>query len=262
MLNYEILGQLRVSGRPGVSAPRARKVETLLSVLLAKSNQVVTTEHLIGEIWGENPPARASAALYVYVSQLRKLLRGSINGTGGTEENAVESPVVTSPRGYSLHVGTGELDADRFTRLYEQGRALHHDRSYGQAASVLREATNLWRGEVFGGFTDSPDVQAYAALLEETRLECLELLMETELLIGRHREVVGQLSALAKEHTLRETFYEYLMTALLRSNRRAEALETFASARQNLVRQLGIEPGSSLRKLHHSILVGELSDAV
>ncbi|HEY3712393.1 MAG TPA: AfsR/SARP family transcriptional regulator [Amycolatopsis sp.] len=253
-MNYEILGQIRVSGRPGVSAPRARKIETLLAALLAKNNQVVTTEHLIGEIWGENPPARASAALYVYVSQLRKLLRG----TGESDE----SPVVTSPRGYSLHVGIDELDADRFTRLYQEGRALHWDRSYGQAAKVLRQAADLWRGEAFGGFTDSPDVQAYAALLEESRLECLELLMETELLIGRHREVVGQLSALAKEHTLRETFYEYLMTALLRSNRRAEALETFASARQNLVQQLGIEPGSSLRKLHHSILVGELSDAV
>jgi DNA-binding SARP family transcriptional activator len=248
-MNYEILGQMRISGRPGVSAPRARKIETLLTVLLAKNNQVVTTEHLIGEIWGENPPARASAALYVYVSQLRKLLRG-------TGDDGDENPVVTSPRGYSLHIGIDELDADRFTRLYEEGRALHRDRGYGQAAAILREAANLWRGPAFGGFTDSPDVQAYAALLEERRLECLELLMETELLIGRHREVVGQLSALAKEHTLRETFYEYLMTALLRSNRRAEALETFASARQNLVQQLGIEPGSSLRKLHHSILVG------
>jgi DNA-binding SARP family transcriptional activator len=254
-MDYEILGQMRVGGRPGVSAPRARKIETLLAVLLARHNQVVTTEHLINELWGENPPARASAALYVYVSQLRKLLRG----TGG---DADDSPVVTSPRGYSLHVGIDELDADRFTRLFQQGRALYWDRSYKEAATVLRGATNLWRGEAFGGFADSPDVQTYASLLEESRLECLELLMETELLIGRHREVVGQLSALAKEHTLRETFYEYLMTALLRSNRRAEALETFASARHHLVQQLGIEPGSSLRKLHQSILVGEMSDAV
>ncbi|MDQ2583531.1 AfsR/SARP family transcriptional regulator [Saccharothrix yanglingensis] len=254
-MNYEILGQIRVSGRPGVSAPRARKVETLLAVLLAKDNQVVTTEHLINELWGDNPPARASAALYVYVSQLRKLLRG----TGDAPE---ESPLVTSPRGYSLHVGAGELDADRFTFLYQRGRSLYRDRGYGPAATVLREAAALWRGQAFGGFTDSPDVQAYAALLEEKRLECLELLMETELLVGRHREIVGQLSALAKEHTLRETFHEYLMTALLRSNRRAEALEAFASARQNLGEQLGIEPGNSLRKLHHSILFEELTDAI
>jgi DNA-binding SARP family transcriptional activator len=255
MLNFEILGQIRVSGGPGVGAPRARKTETLLAILLAKNNQVVTTEHLIDQLWGDYPPARASAALYVYISQLRKLLRGD-------GANAKQSPVVTSPRGYSLHVGPDELDADRFTRLYRQGRVLHRHRSYGQAATVLRQAIELWRGPAFGSFTDSPDVQAYAALLEESRLECLELLMEAELLIGRHREVVGQLSALAKEHTLRETFYEYLMTALLRSNRRAEALETFASARQHLVQQLGIEPGSSLRKLHQSILVGEMSDAV
>ncbi|WP_018681335.1 AfsR/SARP family transcriptional regulator [Actinokineospora enzanensis] len=250
---YEILGQIRVSGRPGVSAPRARKVETLLAVLLAKNNQVVTTEHLIGAIWGDSPPARASAALYVYVSQLRKLLRGTEDG---------ESPLVTSPHGYTLHVDADELDADRFTRTYQHGRALYRDRRYGQAATVLREASDLWRGPAFGGFVDSADVQTYAALLDESHLECLELLMETELLVGRHREIVGQLSALAKEHTLRETFYEYLMTALLRSNRRAEALETFASARQHLVRQLGIEPGVSLRRLHHSILVNEMSDAV
>lgn len=253
MLDYEILGQLRISGGPGVNAPRARKIETLLAVLLAKRNQVVTTDHLVDEIWGAAPPARASATLYVYVSQLRKLLRGS-------GERTQQSPVVTSPRGYSLHVDADQLDADRFTRLYRKGRALRRDGSCKQAATALRQAADLWRGPAFGGFVDSPDVQAYVTLLDESRLECLELLMETELLIGHHREVVCQLSALAKEHTLRETFYEYLMTALLRSNRRAEALETFASARDNLVEQLGIEPGRSLRELHHSILVGERSD--
>lgn len=252
-MNYEILGQIRVSGPPGVGAPRARKVETLLAVLLAKANQVVTTEHLIAEIWGDNPPARASAALYVYISQLRKLLRGSQGG---------ESPVITSPRGYSLIVADDELDADRFARRYAQGRNEYRNRNYRQAAVVLREATELWRGPAFGGFIDAPDVQAYATLLEESRLECLELLMETELLIGRHREVVAQLSALTKEHSLRETFCEYLMTALLRSNRRAEALEVFAATRRNLVQQLGIEPGPSLRELHQSILVGEMAEPV
>jgi len=254
MLSYDILGPLRVSGRPGVCTPRARKIETLLSVLLAKNNQAVSAGYLIGEIWGDQAPARASAALYVYVSQLRKLLRG-------TEETA-ESPLSTSQRGYLLRVSGDELDADRFARLHDQGRALHADGSYDRAAHVLRVAVDLWRGPAFGGYLDSPDVRAYSSVLEERRLECLELLMETELAIGRHREVVGQLAALAKEHTLRETFTEYLMTALARSNRRAEALETFASARRNLVQQLGIEPGTSLRNLHRNILADELSGVV
>ena len=41
MMNYEILGQIRVSGRPGVSAPRARKIEALLAALLADRKSVV-----------------------------------------------------------------------------------------------------------------------------------------------------------------------------------------------------------------------------
>lgn len=252
-MNYDILGQIRISGASGVKAPRARKVETLLAILLAKSNQVVSTEVLMSELWTDSAPNSANAALYVYISQLRKLLRGSSDA---------ESPVITNGHGYSLLVGTDELDADRFLRLYQQGRKAHRDRGYGQAADALRDAWQLWRGPAFGGYRESPIVSAYATLLEENRLECLELLLETELLIGRHREIVGQLSALTKEHTLRETFYQYLMIALSRCGRRAEALEVFTVARKNLGQQLGVEPGRSLRDLHMKILTDELCDAV
>jgi DNA-binding SARP family transcriptional activator len=252
-MNYEVLGQIRVSGASGVTAPTARKVETLLAILLAKANQVVSTEQLVTEIWGDNAPSSANAALYVYISQLRKFLRAS---TGG------DNPVITSGHGYSLRVAADELDSDRFTRLYQQGRKAHRDRSYGQAAETLRAAWRLWRGPAFGGHSESPLVSAYATFLEENRLECVELLLETELLIGRHREIIGQLSALTKEHTLRETFYQYLMIALSRCGRRAEALEVFTVARKNLTRQLGIEPGRSLRDLHMKILTEELVDAV
>jgi SARP family transcriptional regulator, regulator of embCAB operon len=252
-MEYEILGQLRVVGGPGVRAPRARKIETLLAILVAKANQIVTTEQLVLEIWDERPPSRASATVHVYISQLRKMLRGAGEGVG---------PLVTSSRGYSLLVGDGELDADRFNGLCRQGRELYRGRVYGAASEVFRQACGMWRGPVFGGLIDTPVVSAYGALLEETRLECLEFLMETELLMGRHREIVGQLSALTREHALRETFYEYLMIALSRCNRRAEALEVFSVARKRLTQQLGIEPARSLRELQMSILAGDMCDAV
>jgi SARP family transcriptional regulator, regulator of embCAB operon len=253
-MEYDILGQLRIRGGPGVRAPEARKIETLLAILLARANQPVTTDVLVADIWADRPPARASAAVHVYISQLRKLLRG--DGEDGS------GPVVTTSRGYSLRVAPGELDADRFTRLADEGRALFRDRGYGPAGEFLRAACDLWRGPVFGGFVDTTIVGAYATLLEESRLECLELLMETELLRGRHREIIGSLSALTKEHPLRETFYEYLMIALSRCNRRAEALEVFGAARRQLGEQLGIEPGRALRELQLTILDGELCDAV
>ncbi len=45
------------------------------------------------------------------------------------------------------------------------------------------------------------------------------------------------------------------MLALYRSGRRAEALAAYLAARNELVEQLGIEPGTRLRELHQAILV-------
>jgi SARP family transcriptional regulator, regulator of embCAB operon len=252
-LSYEVLGQLRVSGRPGVRTPRARKVETLLAVLLTRANRTVSTEQLVFEIWGENPPGRASAAVHVYISQLRDHLRG---------RPASPVPIVTDARGYSLLVNTGEVDADRFGQLHEHGRALYRDHDHGGAAGRLRQALDIWRGPVFGGFVDTPVVDEYAAHLEERRLACVELFMEVELLCGRHRDVVWELSNLTKEHPLRESFYRYLMIALSRCGRGAEALEVFAVARRQLREQLGVEPGRALRELHMNLLTGDLCDAL
>ncbi|MFD1046009.1 winged helix-turn-helix domain-containing protein, partial [Kibdelosporangium lantanae] len=71
-LRYELLGPLRIiqAGEPrSITAP---KIETLLATLLTRANTVVHSEELLAEIWGSKPPARARAALHVYVSQLRK----------------------------------------------------------------------------------------------------------------------------------------------------------------------------------------------
>jgi DNA-binding SARP family transcriptional activator len=99
-------------------------------------------------------------------------------------------------------------------------------------------------------------VQGHATWLEETRLECLELLLEAELVRGRHREVVGRLYALTTEHPLREMFYQKLMRALYMSDRRADALEVYRTAASRLDQEVGIRPCSALQDLHHSILLG------
>ncbi len=61
-MEFRILGPVEVwDGAQrldlGGSKPRA-----LLAVLLLHPNQVVSTEHLIDQLWGEAPPATASAA--------------------------------------------------------------------------------------------------------------------------------------------------------------------------------------------------------
>ena len=51
-----------------------RKQRSVLAILLLHRGEVVSTERLIDELWGERAPARATKTVQVYVSNLRKAL--------------------------------------------------------------------------------------------------------------------------------------------------------------------------------------------
>jgi DNA-binding SARP family transcriptional activator len=247
-MKYEVLGPLRVTGAGGTSFISPRKAETLLAVLLTRADQVVSTDQLLSEIWATAAPRRANAALHVYVSQLRKILRGPAGGT---------SPIVTRPRGYLLRTGRSRIDADDFQQLTQQGRVHFREHRFEQAAATFEAALGMWTGPAFNGLTDSPLVYGYAIWLEEARLECLEMLMETYLTLGRHREIVGRLRKLSAEHPMRESFYRLRMIALYRCERQVEALEVYRAARKRLTDEVGLEPCQSLQEVHNAILLGE-----
>jgi SARP family transcriptional regulator, regulator of embCAB operon len=245
-VKYEILGPLRVVDEGGVSSLSARKIETLLTVLLIRADQVVSCDQLIEEIWCDDVPRRATAGLHVYVSQLRKWL---------DRPGRADSPVVTRPPGYLLRLGSDELDLHEFQRLSRQGRAYQAAGRPDLAAASLEAALALWRGAVPRDTTCGPVVDGFVTWLEESRLECLEALAEANLRLGRHRELVSRLYSLTTEYPLRESFYRQLMLALYRSERQADALMVYHSARETLHDELGLEPCRTLRELQQAILM-------
>jgi len=108
MVEFRILGPLEVveDDRPLVlGGPKQR---ALLAVLLLHRGEVVSTDRLIDQLWGERPPASAAKSVQVYVSNLRKALGDGLLATRG--------------RGYLLHAANGTLDLDRFEALVAQGR--------------------------------------------------------------------------------------------------------------------------------------------
>jgi hypothetical protein len=123
-----------------------------------------------------------------------------------------------------------------------------------EASARLHEALSLWRGAALAEFTYESFAQAAIARLEEIRLAAVELRIDTDLALGRHDELVGELEALVAEHPLRERLTGSLMTALYRSNRQAEALEVYRGAHRALVDELGLEPSAALRDLQQAIL--------
>lgn len=250
-MEFQILGSVQVHDeRTGVFiVPTGAKQRALLGTLVVRADQLVPTELLVDELWGEHPPANAANALQAHVGRLRRLLPVGAPGSGEPHHEFL----VTRPLGYVLSLGHAETDVRRFRRLAAEGRALALDDPAG-AAEVLRRGLALWRGPALQGSGRGAVCSAEAALLEEMRLTALETLYEAGLRAGRSQEITGELEELTAAHPLRERFYELLMTALHRSGRQAEALGTYDRARRALVHDLGIEPGPVLRACLETIL--------
>jgi DNA-binding SARP family transcriptional activator len=247
-MDFRILGPLEVRDGDRVIALGGTRQRAVLAVLLLHANQVVSSERLIDELWGEEPPKAAAASLRVFVSELRKALEPK---RGRRAEGQV---LLTRPPGYLLRAERDELDLSRFERLLEEGRQRLVADMPEVAAQTLREALALWRGPALADFAYEPFAQAATARLEELRVTALELRIEADLALGRHSELVGELEALVAEHPLHERLRRQLMLALYRSGRQSEALDTYRQARRALVEELGIEPSPALQELERAIL--------
>ena len=123
-----------------------------------------------------------------------------------------------------------------------------------RAVELLDEALGLWRGAPLADLPYAPFAQAPVVRLEELRLAALELRIDAELALGRHRRLAGELQALVAEHPLRERLCGQLMLALYRDGRQADALAAYSAARTRLVEEIGIEPGPPLQELQRRIL--------
>jgi YVTN family beta-propeller protein len=247
-MRYRVLGPLEAETDTGPVTLGGQKERLLLALLLARPNQVVPVEALVEGLWGEKPPPTAAKTLQSHVVRLRRALEPD------RARGAAGEVLVTREPGYLLRVAPGALDATRFEELAAGGRRALHDHSVERAGSLLREALALWRGRAFEEFLDADLGAAESDRLAELRLVALEDRIEADLRLGRHRELVAELEGLVREQPLRERLWAQLLLALYRSGRQADALLAYQRARSILVEELGIDPGTELRRLHAAIL--------
>ncbi len=246
-MEFRILGSLTVRNGSADLTPTAPKLRQVLALLVLRHNQLVQTEALIDELWGEDPPQSALSTLQTYIYKLRKLFaEESGNGSGGI--------LVTKPAGYIAMVPAEDIDACCFERMAAQGRHLMDAGDADEAAEVLAGALALWRGPALADVATGDLLAAHVTRLEELRLTMLELRCEADMQLGRHRELISELKALAAAHPFHEGFHGKLMLALLRAGRRGEGLEVYQRLRRMLVQELGVEPSASIQRLQQSLL--------
>ncbi|WP_425543957.1 AfsR/SARP family transcriptional regulator [Streptomyces crystallinus] len=237
-MRFGLLGPLTVGGAPVGSG----KVGSLLAALLMRPGRVVPSDDLKLALWGDEPPASATASLHNHVARLRRLLDS-------------EDRVRAVPPGYVLRVGPGELDSQVFEAHARVALAAHNQGDWPVVAEETAAALALWRGAPLSGLYDPEDGEpALVQRLAETRLLVLEWKYEAELRLGRHEGIGPELAALTAEFPLREAFHRQLMLVLYRTGRQAEALAVHQRLRRTLVEELGVDPGPVVQEAYQEIL--------
>ncbi|MFG2113832.1 BTAD domain-containing putative transcriptional regulator [Streptomyces sp. NPDC048718] len=243
-MDLQLLGPVEATRDGSRIALSGTKMHTLLAALLLARGRVVPDTRLSRLLWGAEPPATMSAQIYTYVSRLRKLL---------DPEVALER---RSP-GYSIRTGECRVDILEYERLDRCGRQALQEHRYAEAAALLRDALELWQGPMLVNVTEFL-AEEEVPQWEEGRAATLENRMEADLALGRHQQVVAELTRLVADFPLRERMRAQLMTALYRCGRQADALHVFDEGRAVLADELGIDPGSGLRAAHQALLCATL----
>jgi DNA-binding SARP family transcriptional activator len=242
-VKFEILGPLEITvGSQRLDLGSARQ-QIVIATLLLSANKVVTMDRLLEAIYGEDLPPTSRAQAQICVSSLRRLF--ATHGLSGV--------IATRAHGYVIQVASRRLDAQCFEDLVATGHAARNEHDLDRAVANYRDALRLWRGPALDGI-QSRIVRSAAIRLDEQRISATEDRIDLELDMGRHFELIGELTGLAAEFPLRERLHGQLMVALYRSGRTAEALQVYRRARHIMIAELGLEPSGHLQQIEHHVL--------
>ena len=235
-IRLQTLGPLRVECDDVELTLRPAERRLLAILALAPGHQL-DTERLIDQMWGDEMPRTARAALQVHVSAVRRKLG--------------DTSLASDRSGYRLAVH--EVDATLYLSLAQEAHEAHGASEWRSCVDTITRAETLWRDAPYPELRYDEFAHPTIARLEETRLGLLELQAEARLALGLHREAIPELEALLAEYPLRERLWEHLMTARYRIGRFAEALEAYQTVEAHLA-DIGAEPGAELRRLKAQIL--------
>ncbi|MBQ1023731.1 BTAD domain-containing putative transcriptional regulator [Micromonospora sp. C95] len=244
-MEFRVLGPLEAVDDDGSRLDLGgHRQQIVLASLALEPRRVISVGRLVTAVYGERLPNSARAQVQICVSALRRLLAA----------NGRPEAITTRHQGYALEVPDDDVDLQRYESLLTRAAATADK---DEAVRLYREALRMWRGAPLEGL-DSEPLRAAADRLVERRLAAAEECIDFELALGRHVDVIAELTGLVAAHPLRERLRGQLMLALYRSGRQAEALECYRSARRILIEDLGLEPSERLQRLERSILGSDI----
>jgi len=245
-LRIQVLGPLSITRGTVEVTPTAPKQRQTLALLLLNANRVVTMSQMTQELWSYDPPPCAVGAVHIYIMQLRRSL-GVLDA----------DRLVTDDHGYQMNVRSGELDLDAFSAHEDTALAALARNDLTVAAEWFRAALDLWRADLLVDIEPGLVLAAAVAGIERHRLDVVRQRVRVDLRLGRHHELIGELSGLVRRHPADEGLVNHLMLALYRCGRQADALAAFQTLRLTLAQEYGVSPSAPLHQLYSGIIAAD-----
>ncbi|MEC3952099.1 BTAD domain-containing putative transcriptional regulator [Nocardia sp. CDC153] len=252
LIRIGVLGPLHISIDGQRVPPGAPMQCAVLGRLVAAGGRVVPTERLIDDLWHGDPPAKAVAALQVYIHNLRRVFEPD------RPRRAHSRVIVSESHGYALNLEPSQVDSWHFEQLLHGHEAAMRDPAGRpdplEQVRVLDAALACWHGTGFESFPGMPWAAQEAARLQALRLTAAELRAQAALELNRPAEVVLALRPILEEHPGREECARLLAVAQYRLGQSLDALATVRRSREFLTLEFGVDPGPGLRDLETAIL--------
>jgi DNA-binding SARP family transcriptional activator len=237
-LSVEVDGERREPRLPG------RQGRLLLTYLVLRRHDPLTTRSLVDAVWPAAPPDAADAAVYALVSKLRSAIGADLLTSGGPVGLALppDSWIDIEAARDAIHRAESAL------ALGEWGR------SWGAAQISLFVARR--------GFLPDEDLDWATPIrreLDGIYVRALETYAKAALHLGGTELATAERAAreLIATAPFRESGHRILMLTLVAHGNTAEALLTYESLRRLLSAELGVVPSAQTRELHLSLLCND-----
>lgn len=244
-VSIRLLGgiDVEVAGRRQSFSARTQ-LGLALCVLARRSNERVSTAELSDALWTHERPATYRNVIQVVISKLRAVVEAA-------DDPAVELLALND--GYVLRCPADAVDACVFDSLVTSAMRELSGAHAAEARRLLADALGRW-AEPFGGH-EPEALMPYADQLRRRRREAESALLEVDIQLGV--EDVEVIARAVDADPFDERLWGYLMIALYRRGRQADALRAFARARALLAEEVGVEPGPFLRAIEQEVLLQE-----
>ncbi|MER6217091.1 AfsR/SARP family transcriptional regulator [Streptomyces sp. NPDC048387] len=250
-MEIQVLGPLSAEVNGASIVPTAGKPRQILALLALYPGRVMPVPTLMEEIWGTKLPESALTTLQTYILQLRRRL-GTAMGPGAP--GTAKDVLATRHGGYLLQIPPESVDVHSYETLAAAGQNAFDEGDDERAADLLRKALDLWQGPALVDVRVGPILEIEVLRLAESRLVTTERRIDVDLRLGRHTELLAELTELMARNPQHEGLHSQAMVALYRSGRQATALDVYRRLRARLIGELGVEPSQQLQRLHQAML--------